>query len=379
MSQRLLVSDLQASRIPASLNICATDERFYAWLNEAEEMMLAQGRWWGSTVEAQFCTRSGCLVFPRQVAEVERIAVCGGNVQTENGWFAFTRQIASVIQRDCGTGSCSSGSTPTNQRNQYGSCFLQARERRGEVCSFSSTLGQGKIIRSYPTNVADVGKKIIYQGYDSNGIWVRTVYDGDMRDGEQVTLAMPFVDTVTTWNPGNPYAVVKEVTAQRVLVYEYDSDTTTERQLADYEPGETNPSYRVSFIPGLRNATNGNGCCSSDTDDDRRVTVTCMVSLRHIPFTSPGDWLILQNLPAYKAAMMAVKAWEEGDEAKGNYYFYGTQAAPRNARGPVRVVNRGGAIPLLQAELIKQTGGRTNAYIFTDEVQKMTRQMAGFW
>ncbi|PTG43332.1 hypothetical protein BUY09_11605 [Staphylococcus chromogenes] len=102
------------------------------------------------------------------------------------------------------------------------------------------------------------------------------------------------------------------------------------------------------------------------------------MSLQHVELRAPGDWLVLQNLSAYKAAMMAVKAWEEGDAAKGDFYFYGTSGPSSNGRGVLRVVNRGGAIPLLNAELRKMTSDRTAAYVYVDETEKYPRTMAGF-
>lgn len=370
MSSRLLVSDLQDSRIPSVLNVCPTDERFYQWLNSAQSMMLNQGRWWGSIQETQFCVTDGCLVFPRQVASVEQIAVCGHPIMSESPWFQFTRNLATL--RQCG--GCS-GSTGTSGQCSCG--HLQSRARAATVASFATTIGANKLIRSYPGSGDDVGKKIIYQGRDINGVWVRTVIDGVVQDGEQVVLSLPFVDTVTTWGPGSPVAVVKEQTAARVLVFEYDTVAHLERALADYEPGETRPSYRVSFIPGLVGA---GGCCGGSCSNGNTTTktVTAMVKLQHIQLTAPSDWLILQNLEAYQAAMVAVKAREEKDYATFNFEFYGTQASGKNARGPLRVVNRGGAIPLLQAELRTMSSDRVNAYVYGDETDKFARTMLGF-
>lgn len=372
MSQRLRVADLQNSRIPSALNVCPTEERFYQWLSEAEERMLAHGRWWGSVMETQWCIgQDACLVFPRQVETVERIAVCGKGIDIKNSWYAFSRQQADLAL-------CASCETCGTSATTCGCGHFQMREKREEAVSFKTVATAGNKIRFYPTNASDVGKSIIVQGRDSNDIWVRSSIDGSMGDGEQVLLALPYVETNTEWAVGAPSAIIKEVTVNRVLMYEVEaSDGTSLTALGDYEPGETNPSYRVGYIPGLANVT---GCCSQcSTDTDTQTTITAMVSLRHIPFTTPNDWLILTCLPAYKSAMIAVKAWEEGDIAKGDFYFYGTQASPKNNRGPLRVVNRGGAIPLLQAELRKNTGDRCNSHITVDATERMAKQMAGFW
>lgn len=371
----MTVGDLkdETSRVAASLNICPEDYRFLSWANEAEERMANAGRWWGSVQEVQFCVDTeGCFSLPREVAYLERVAINGSNVAVVNGWYQFTRQVANVAQ----CSSCASGCSSSSGRC---SCCggLMMQNRNGMSATFSTTIGANKKIRLYPTDVLDVGKKVVLQGNDSNNIWVRLPDStGALVDGEELVLAFPFVDSVTVWASGSPLGVKKEVTRKRVLGYEYDTVSGGEVQIADWQPGETRPAYRVGYIPGLAST----GCTScTDGGANGRRTLTGMASLQHVPLVSDGDWLLFQNMAAYKAAMIAVKAWEEGDVGKGDYYFYGRQSSPSNARGPMRVVNRGGAIPLLKAELVKNTGGIVNASIIIDQTDKLARQMVGFW
>lgn len=365
MSQLLNVASLKSSRAPSQLAVCPDDERFLQWLNSAQELMLAQGRWWGSVKEAQFCVENGCLVFPREVAVVEQMAICGGPVQINNGWYSFQRNLARVSH----CGGCTSGTW---------NCGHLRMIEHGMAASFSTTRGQNKTLRTYISSLTDVGKKITFQGYDKNGIWVRTQPAGagtPWIDGEQVTLASPFVDTTTIWNPGAPAAVIKEATNQRLMVYEHNVDTDLDRQIATYQPDETHPSYRVAMISGFDRIK----CCGCPaTDATPKRTVNAIVSLQHMPLVNDEDWLIFTNRSAYQAAMMAVAAWETGDIAKGNFYFYGYQAGPSNARNAMRVVNRGGAIPLLAAELRKQTGDRTDTFVYLDETNRFQRDMIGF-
>lgn len=371
MSQRLLVADLKDDnqfRAPTSLNICPEDPRFNVWLNLAEEALLNQGRWWGSIAEIQFCTDacSGQFAFPRQVAAIEQLAVNGTPVDIENQWYPFTRLLARLNHcPGCGINGT------TAPLGGCGCDHLQYRSAQPRA-SFSRTNGDNKVIRSYCMAAADVGKKIVYQGYDKNGIWVRTTYGGSVQDGEQVTLAIPFVDTSTVWATGSPQAVIKDATIQRVPVYEYNTVAATERLLSTYEPGETRPWYRTGYIPHFRNGSSG--CTTSD----KPVTITALASLQHVPLVSDGDWCILQNAGAYKAAMMAMKKQEEGDVSGYEFYLYGTQAGASNARGARRLVNRGGAIPLLNAELEKM-GGRVNGFVYLEETNKLVNQMGGFW
>lgn len=376
MSQRLLVADLRNDskyRVATVLGVCPTDDRILAWANAAQEALLNQGRFWGSVTEAQFCVTNGCLVWPREVATIEQVAVCGQPVSYTNGWYPYTRLLANLQQcRQCGhdTGSARGGC----------SCgFLQMREKPGFAVSYASVLGSNKVIRTYVMDPSDEGKTLIFQGYDEDGTWVRTQVDGEWIDGEQVTLPNPaviaYVDTVTVWKAGAPTGVIKDPTNQRVLVYSFDTTTSTERALAVYQPSETRPMYRQSFLPSFDQIK----CCGCSEDDENLRTVTALVSLQHVPLESDNDFLIFQNVGAFKMAMQAAKLWEDpGTYALGNLYFYGTQAGSRNARGVERVVNRGAAIPLLVAELRKMTGDRTNAYVYCDETNRPVNDMIGF-
>lgn len=374
MSQRMAVIDLMAdsSRIASSLNVCSTDPRFLSWANEAEERMANQGRWFGTVTEVQFCVdRTGCFTLPREVVSLERVKVNGHNIDIQNGWFTYTRLLG-------GDHTCAGCNAARACGASVGSCgHIQMQEREGTQASYARTSsGANKVLRTYPGGLEDIGKTITFYGYDKNNVWVKTGSGANVQDGETVTLAMPFADTVTRWGEGSPMAVRKDVTSWRTLVYEYDTVTGASVGIGEYQPGETRPSYRLAYIPGLRNVSCGTNCTTEGGEG--RVTITALARLQHVPLIGDGDWLLMQNLAAYKSAMIAVKAWEEGDVAKFNYYFFGTQSSSKNGRGVLRVVNRGGAIPLLQAELRTNTSDRTNAFITIDESNRYVREMIGF-
>lgn len=388
MNGRLTVGALKDSFNPGVLGLCLPSDntQYMSWLNEAQSRLLAYGRWWGSIVEAKFCVRNGCLVWPRQVATIEQVAVCNQPITIHNAWYEFTETLARIESCDscnCGTGS--------NQCNQFlGSCscgHFQMRMRAENRAAYELTRGANKVLRFYPTHSDDVGKKILVHGYDENRIWVRTVVDGAVTDGEEVTLALPYVDTVTTWFPGSPTAIQKEVTDYRVLLYEYDTVDDESRFLSTYEPGEEFPQYRVSFIPGFNRfcCNRSNEDCDEEQqvedDDDctRRRTVTALVKLAHIKLTSDRDWLLFQNAAAYKEAMLAVKYWEENDFVNGNLRFYGV-AQPKQARASNQAtLSKGGAIPMLRAELRSMTGDITEVYTHYEADNRFPATMGGFW
>ncbi len=206
-----------------------------------------------------------------------------------------------------------------------------------------------------------MNKKIIYQGYDKNNIWVRTLIDGVMSDGEQVTLTLPFVDTVTIWGSGAPNAVIKDPTDRRVLVYSLDVTDALELPIAEYQPSETLPSYRTMSIPGYR----PNGSCGGGCHQD---TLQAVVSLNPQPIENDNDWLLFTNLSSYSDGLMAEKLRESGDLAASNAFFYGVPAPARNGRGVSRVNIQSGALPSLVAELRKMSGDRTSVDLRRDGV-----------
>lgn len=363
--------------------LCEDDDEVLQYLNRAEQLMLNQGRFWGSVKMARFCLTSGCrIVMPWNVDVVERIAVCGQPAEMVTEWFQFTQNLARVEPcAGCSRGGCSSSGSCSPQAAVPlggGGCGHLMVAQQGTAVSFDTTRA-GETIRTYLSNIADVGKKVIYQGYDSDGNWVRTEIDGSPQDGEQVTLVNQSVDTVTEWAVGSPTAVIKEETDYLIRVYGYNPTTTSERFLARYQPAETNPEYRVLQVPDFQWRKCGTSCCDTDEDPCNPVrTVDAMVSLAHTPLAGDNDWLIFENLQAYQSAMMAVKYWEQNNVELGNFHFYGYQAASRNARGATRVDNRAGAIPLLTAELRKKGGDLTNTYVHIDKTNTLPRALAGF-
>lgn len=279
---RLRLKNLQEnSDFLADLNICADDSRLAQWVNSFELQAIGYGRWWGSIQLVQFClTDSGCIVLPRQIAVIEAANLGGGHTQMRNQWYEFIKPHGECEASCCSDQYCGCGCGKVNTQDV------------GTVASFATTTGVNKKIRVYTGDPSDAGKKLIFQGKDANGVWVRTTIDGVRSDGEQVTMVHPFVDTVTVWGPGAPFAVMKEVTQYRVLVFSVNQDDATETQLADYEPTETEPSYRRVNIPGYCSAS---GDCECSTR-----TFKAIVSLDHVPVRVANDWLLFSNTEAYR-------------------------------------------------------------------------------
>jgi hypothetical protein len=351
MPQRLRFQNiLDNALVQSSLNTC-DETKLRSWANAFELQAISRGRWWGTTQLVQFCLGdSGCLVLPRQVAVIEAANLGAQHVQMRNAWYEFIKPHAACENLCCNDDNCNCGCGPANMSDM------------GTVASFNTTTGSNKKLRVYPSQIADIGKKIIFQGNDSNGIWVRTEIDGVIQDGEEVTLALPFVDTDTTWGPGAPVAVVKEITQYRVLVYAVDPDDN-ETQLAIYEPTETEPAYRRVKLAPYRNCSSG---CNSNS-------LWAIVSLDHVPIVNNSDWMLMSNIEAYRLGMMSVKAREDGNTVQADALLFGHDRNAKNARGVARYSDGMSALSILRAEVEKYTAG-----ISSINIQTTNTNLAGF-
>lgn len=367
---RLRFQDILDSRIPAKLALCPTDEgniqTMMQWCSAFEARAAAYGRWWGSTQLAQFCITGSCggacIVLPRGVAVIEAANLNGMPVNVQNMWGQFVRPH---LTPGCGAGGCSNvasaavpcnGFQPFSCRCGCGCNAVPQMQDEGMVPSYAVT-GAGDRIRLYATNAADNGKKVVLQGYDSNGVWVRTSIDGTVQDGVQVTLSVSGVTTTQTWAAGSPTALYKQLTSYNVLMFALDADDN-ERALGVYQPTELNPSYRKVRLPGVK-AGCGTACGGPNT-------LRCLVSLEPTPITSVNDFLLYTNLPAYSDGMYAEKLYESSEVSQGDAYFFGLPKPARNNRGVLRVSVGSGALPLLESELRKMTGDRTTVSVQRD-------------
>lgn len=351
--QKLTVADVKASRILPMLGLCVNDPRTLPWLNEGREQLLNRmiGGWWGCTVRMQLCPSSGCLVWPREVADIVAVALCGTPIPIRNGWFEFIENLNHVENCDsCDCGCRCGGLIMHNDETTVPSAF--------------SVLTTGNSIRIYPSDESDVGKTMLIQGYDKNQIWVRSEVGGAVIDGEQVTLALPYVDTTTLWLRGAPLAIQRQATNYVVRMYEHDVTNGGDRLLANYQPDETRPNYRRSILPGLAGSrcapSRSNCACGDGTTNSTPPLLTVIAKLGYAPVSSDYDWVYPSNLVALKFAMRSRKRDEENDDE-------GSEADLQRA------------IRELRKELDGMTGNRQNVYVNINQSASFSKVSAGFW
>jgi hypothetical protein len=293
---RLTLAQVKASSIPQAIGIGACDPRFITTLNEAQERLANAGKWWGTYKRLRICVTANCITWPRDVKVVEGFIQCGLSLPIANGWYDFQENVRSPSVGGC---ACD------------GSMLLD----RGVVCQSRDFTTPSKI-RLYPASATDVGKRILIQGLDQNGVPVRTLDGSTWVDGEYLTLASPFVTSTFTYSAPSLSGVQKPLTNSRVLAYSVAADSGNETQIAIWDSSERNPSYRRSYLTNLAKlcgddstTSNCNSCrddgdgCSPAMEDCSNIVADTIVRLEFVPVVVDSDWCFIGNIGALKCAM----------------------------------------------------------------------------
>lgn len=326
--------DLKASGVSHRINLCPDDSRFRDAVNRLIRWLLIHGSWHGTERIVQVPVDNSCIVMPGCVATVQGVYSPCGPVSVVGIGYQFIPTWRPIS--DCGA-----------------PVAFQAFDT---VVSYA-TIAEAGYLRSYISSQADVGKTLTFLGYDENRIWIRTEQeDGLVKDGEVITLASPFVDTVNMFS--SVTAVLKEETENRVPVYVVPDVNEAARAFAIYEYWETRPHYQRFKVPRWAEIQNC-GC--------RCQVLEALVKLEFIPVRNDEDILLIGNIPAIETGLEALKAKDDGDLARADAMFFGT-------RENLRL----GAIPLLNQELRTYTNDRFVGHVSTQGVPGLRRVLAGF-
>lgn len=289
---RTTLAEAKASKsgIARALNIAACDSRFVDFVNNAQQRLSEMGRWWGTYRRLYVCLTKACITWPREVAAVEGFKLCDTGIDLLNEWYEFGEAV----------------------RSGDDSCGAPSLVDRPNACQFTD-IGTTAQIRIYPSVAADAGTKILLQGIDPNGIPIRTLVSGAYVDGEQVTIAAPFVTSSFEFLSPGLLGVQKPVTKGRLNVYAVDPVSGTETKIAVWEPSEVNPTYRRSFMENMPTGccqptcgTGLNGCDPAPIPSCTNLVGEAIVRLELVPASVDTDWLFISNVPALAAACRAL-------------------------------------------------------------------------
>lgn len=293
---RPTLASLRSSSLPSSVGICNADISEIAFIvNEAQERLITDPLapdtgWWGGWARMAFnvtpVNRSAYIVTPHNIARLIAIDVCKQPMRIRNGFYEFLEFGSGLKPKACGT-TCHNTDSES-----------QAYER-DSVVTLSELHGASQTIRFYPTDGSDVGKRVLLQGVDKNGMNVLSTDNITHQSvlGENIYLNLPFVDSV------NQYSVItgisKEQTAGPVHIFDVDSTTLSQSSLSSMEPGETTSSYRRYLLDGLTCH-----CCDSTSS---QIQVTAQAKLDFVPVQSDPDYLTIQSVPALIEEVQAIR------------------------------------------------------------------------
>jgi hypothetical protein len=172
----------------------------------------------------------------------------------------------------------------------------------------------------------DNGNFVLIKGTDSDG---KVVYDSDGSEG--ITLNLTSAENITSQYFSTITSIVKPATLGYLTLWAVDS-SNAETQIGDYEPGETNVSYRRYRV--------------TVADTSETPTVRALCKRRYVPVVSENDEVIPGNMGALKLGLISLKYEDTNDLERSNEYF--TKA-----------------LSLLNAELREQRGGQINTMRFS--------------
>lgn len=310
------LGQLKASTAGQAVGINPCDANFIAYCNEAQARLAVMGRWWGTWGKIRICVIDQCITWPDQVMTVEGVSLCGLPIFIRNPWWEFQETIRNP-------GVCCPSS---------GMCRANEMKDRGTVVQYADITAPARY-RIYVPSIDDVGKTVIIQGNDQNNVPIRTKVGGVWIQGEQLTLAQPFVQSAFIYGPPGLLAVQKPITTNRLDVTSVDSATGQETNAATWLAYEQNPQYRRTFLqwmpklcnnlPVPLNCSGDSTCrdcgdgCAPPVPNCTNITADALVRYAFTPALVDSDWLFL-NMLAVRHGMKAMDREDKNQYDQAN-------------------------------------------------------------
>jgi hypothetical protein len=294
-------STLTLGRVKASsvVNIsgnCSNSAEFTNQLNEAVQRLMDYGEWFATVSKARFCIYQNCITWPRWVGTVLAVNLCNNTRPVQGGWYEWMPLSAS----DC------------MNTTKWTSNVAVVDDGLTPVFN-NIPCGSSNYVRAYARKQADIGKTVTIYGIDANGQEYMTKDAfGDWQQGEVLTLAAPYVETASPLREVT--LVKKELTVGPVDLFQYDPTTALLHDMAYYEPSETDPMYRHSTVKGGLCCASSYNSCSTGTS--RKVDAR--IKLQFIPAILDTDVIQIDNIPAIKLMIQAIRLEEAGDDDTAN-------------------------------------------------------------
>lgn len=272
--------------------VCSTSADFSDYINRAQRRLMRRGKWFDTEWVVSFCV-SGCIIaWPRWVGSVNGIRFGRGRPgQLFNNNYAFVGP---------------------HHRHSGFHCDAVVEDANLGPCGNEVSGTTGKLVRYYTTKTTDIGKTITLFGTQYGGQPLQEQVAGVWKNGITLTAAAPWAQSTALVTRID--AITRQATDGMAYLYEYDPVAypvaPSLRDLAAFDPGDTNPRIRRSIIknkPINCGQPDANGICWT--------TIEALVKLEFIPVVNPRDFLLIDNLDALVYMVRALKEEEAGDKS----------------------------------------------------------------
>lgn len=285
-----------AAGVGSPVGLCANDiSEIAAIVNLATEQLMMDEMapdegWWGGWMRMLFnvvgTNHAAYIITPANVARVILLAVCQTPVKIRNGFYEDLEFSIGPQPRPCQSKGCQPDT-------------MQAFER-DTVVTLTDFAGTPQFLRVFTTNPADLGRRVIFQGFDKNGAEILDIDQVTQASiqGETVFINSPFVQTINQFS--SLTGILKDPTLGFIQVFMVDPATGTSTLLTSMGPNENTAQYRRYLVNGLPN----NGCCSNP---NQPIQLTADCRLDFIPVVSASDYLAIPNIPALIEQVQAIR------------------------------------------------------------------------
>lgn len=297
--------ELKSSSILNVAGVSPNNSDFRRLINESTRRLLDRGDWEGTIVPIYVCVNNGCVVWPRYVGQVRQLNWCKSrHVEIHNVWWDFL-----PYERGCGWSSNSwFGSLPGGFRYGGSAMVNQAR-----TPVFQDILGDARTIRAYSDSPQDNNKSLWIFGEDNNGQRLMTKGAGPWKDGIQLILKAPYVETPVYIRRID--RVIKDITTAPVRLYAWNSAANVLEDVAYYDPTETHPNYLRSrlTLPCVSNSCNGVTTTAQG--------VIALIKLQFVPVIADTDLVLIGNITALKHMIQSIRCEESQDTATARQFL----------------------------------------------------------
>lgn len=277
------------SELPGILGMCPSDRAGVARAVNGAQRRLLMAReagdesWYGTWAEIAFTVipSNPQIVLPRGVARLEAINVRNCVSPIRNQFYEYLQfgngRLPKILQ------------CPR---------VVQVLSRNNAITFIEMTAAPQYLI-AVPTDAADLGKRVLFQGLDQNN---NVIYsqDGPQRvTGQFAVLAFPFTTVATQAAPlkfNKILGIQKDVTSGPVQIMQMDPSTGNQTLLLTMEPSEETASYRRYVLNPVPCDPCQIPTCNVATQ--AAIQCTAIAKLELIPVVAETDYLLLQNLEA---------------------------------------------------------------------------------